>query len=322
MADEKETLEDGLGSESGFVASEAEGGSEASAEAPVESLVGAKRGAKPFVKKAGLTKAFGTSARDQLQESRDRELSLTNLIGQQNKLIEQLTTRLTAVETNASAMRAEAVRAKESEMLAKTGVKKIGDHLHGKGAMVTPTSNFNIPSLEPIVSPTEDEGEATTFSSGYDGEIPFVIHNPHRMQVRIHDLKMNPQDKEDVGLLLEPFTTVDLREYFPEKQISSSRGLRHVLSKGILVAAAEGAQIGRPSQEPDSVQKRLAKAIGKVPRRGKIQRNARTGKIEREQGINDPELETAVRQHVQQETVYDKELFEAREYEESGSNIV
>lgn len=303
--------------ESGFV----EGAEEAqdAPQAPAAELVGEK---KPFVKKAELAKAFKASPKSQLSEAREREVQLTNLIGSQSRLIEQMERRLKELE-NYQSNRAAAEAKREQEMLDKTGVQKMGNgSLHAGAAAVTPPSNWNIPSLEPVLAPESDEGEATTFSSGWTDEVPMVIYNPHRQQVRIHDLKINPQDKEDVGLLLNPFTTVDLREYFDEAKIRSSRGLKHCLSKQIIVPASDDAGTGQPSVEPDSLQKRLSKAIGKVPRRGKVVRNPKTGKIEREQGIKDPELQRAAEQHVQQETTYDKQLAEEREYQESGSNIV
>jgi len=145
-----------------------------------------------------------------------------------------------------------------------------------------------------------------------------MIKNPHRQNVRVNDLK---SDKDDPGLILAPFEVVDLALTFDELKIKHSKGLKFALQHGMLVAADEQDEVGVPD-EPDSVQKRLTEAIGRVPRRGKVQRNPKTGKIEREQGINNPELETAARQHVQQETGYDRALQEQREFEESGSNIV
>lgn len=277
--------------------------------------------AKAFVKKANLKQAFTANPKDLLGEARDREVQLANMISQQSKLIEAMQTTISQLQLDVTAQKRTAVLS-QAEMFNKTGVRKDGNQLYSGGATVTPPSEWNIPSLQPII--TSDEESAHSLSGGWapGTEAPTKVRNPHRLYVRLHDLKMDKTDKEDVGYLVAPFETVDLTAFFDGGSVKMSRGLRHALAKGMLVAASEEEDIGIPANEPDSVQKRMAAAIGKVPRRGKVIRNPKTGKIERETGINDRELEAAAQAHVSQETMYDIALAEQREFETSGSNIV
>ena len=280
-------------------------------------LVGQKE-KRAYVKKAGLSKAFTATAKDQLSEARERELQLANFIAQQSKLIETMQSTIGQLQVEMAAIRTQTAEAeldnREREMMEKTHVRKEGGQMYSTGPTVTPPSRWNIPSRAPIYTPEDEEKAPAAFV----GVVPSKIKNPHRQNVRVNDLK---SDKDDPGLILAPFEVVDLALTFDELKIKHSKGLKFALQHGMLVAADEQDEVGVPD-EPDSVQKRLTEAIGRVPRRGKVQRNPKTGKIEREQGINYPELESAARQHVQQETGYDRALQEQREFEESGSNIV
>jgi len=296
---------------------EKETAEEAQAKFEGPEMVGTKKATRPYVKKAGLAKAFTTTAKEQIEEYRDREVQLANFISQQSKLIETMQGTIGQLQKEMAGIRAASVEremdAREAEMYDKTHVRRDGQQMYSTGPTVTPPSRWNIPSRAPIYRPEDEETPAA-----YTGVMPLKVRNPHRQNVRVNDLKT---DKEDPGLIIAPFEVVDLSQTFSEDKVKNSKGLRFAMQHGMLVEAGPEDEVGVPN-EPDSVQARLTKAIGRVPRRGKVTRNAKTGKIEREQGINDSELEQAAKQHVQQETGYDKALEEQREFESSGSNVV
>ena len=290
-------------------------------------LVGEKAEAKfeeapaGFVKKSPLTEEVfdADPATEQLNEAREREVQLSNFIGQQAKLIENLQKAVDELRKDVRGNKA-SQDVLQAEMLKKTGTRKEGDNLYQEGPSVTPPSEWNIPSREPVLTSEEEEGEGRVYENKWTGKVPQKVKNPHRQAVRINDLKV---DKDAEGLLMHPFEVVDLlADGYPKDKIANSRGLKYALNRGMLIPAEKEEAVGMPETEPDSLQKRLASAIGKVPRRGKVKRNAKTGKLEKEQGISDPALEAAATQHIQQDTIYDKALREQREFEESGSNIV
>lgn len=274
----------------------------------------------PFVKKAELKKAFTAGPKDLLVESRDREVQLANMISQQSKLIEAMQTTISQLQHDVTAQKTVALT--QAEMLKKTGVRKEEGQFYSGGPTVTPPSEWNIPSRQPVIASDEEGGHSLDGGWVPGTEAPTKVRNPHRLYVRLHDLKMDKTDKEDVGYLVAPFEVVDLAAFFDGGAVKMSRGLRHALAKGMLVAAGDEENIGIPENEPDSVQKRMSAAIGRVPRRGKIVRDPKTGKISKETGINDRDLEAAAQAHVGQITMYDLALAEQREFEEGGHNIV
>jgi len=329
----------------------------------------------PVVKDANLRKAFKSGAKDLLEESRDREIAMKNIIDQQSTAMDQLQSQLkeqaaliesfteqaqtkaevvdatpapaptkpkdvlTLLKDQFQSMQAQLDKLTQGKqpitstqqraydvMLKKSGLRQKGNDLFaGPGGHVTPTSPWNIPNMASLHLAKEDddpnlEDDTSLITApSYQGAVPLVVTNPGRDYVRVNDLK---NEKDDEGCLIQPFETIDLAEMFEEKKIRASRGLRYALKAGLLKPAKEGYSVGQPPAEPDSLQRRFAKYIGKVPRRAKVKRDPRTGKPIREQGIDDPALQAAAEAHVKQRTIYDKELEEVRELNESGQNIV
>lgn len=140
--------------------------------------------------------------------------------------------------------------------------------------------------------------------------MPEIIRNNTNSGVTIHDLRSDPKEP---GLHLSAPVAGEsprlyfIKDQFGEKLVRASQGLRHAISKG-LVVEVKPAEVEALEKEinPKTLTDRLEDAVGKVPSRRKAGEKTATPLSK------DRALANDINEAVQAENVYDQALREKR----------
>jgi len=136
--------------------------------------------------------------------------------------------------------------------------------------------------------------------------VPDIIINATDGSVIIHDLR---RGADDPGLYLPPEPQLFyIKDVFGVNTCKGSMGLQYALEHGLVKEVKPGDEesaLAEARKNKVSLREKLEEVVGKIPTRKK------SG--EKNEGIKDPALQQAVREHIQKGNIFDTKLADLRE---------